>query len=127
MVGSVGGGIPNGIGLKVLARYAACGITGFIYGTVGCTRGLGTGGTLLGGMLDGALYDVVLGKLSDATTGLTFSTGCKLALICTTLPDVVSVPLIATLLIVACRETETTFDPAKIKTMHAACLKMIPK
>jgi hypothetical protein len=42
MVESVGGGIPNGMGLNVPPRYALCGITGLTYGTVDCTRGLRT-------------------------------------------------------------------------------------
>ena len=68
-VESVGGGIPNETGLNVLPRYAVCGRTGFTYGTVGCTSGLGTGGTLFAGIVDG-----VLGRLSEVIAGLIFST-----------------------------------------------------
>lgn len=53
MVESVGGGIPNGIGLNVPPRYALGGITGLTYGIAGCTKGLGTGRILVGGRLDG--------------------------------------------------------------------------
>ena len=49
----MGGGIPKGTELNVLPRDAVCGINGFTYGTAGCTSGLGTGGTLLGGIVDG--------------------------------------------------------------------------
>ena len=60
MVESVGGGMPNGMGLNVPPRYALCGITGLTYGTVGCTKGLGTGRIFVGGRLDGEVYDVGL-------------------------------------------------------------------
>lgn len=87
MAESVGGGIPNGMGLNVPVRYALCARTGLTYGNVGCTRGLGTAGTLLVGMLgtlDGRVYATVFvtfERLSDVMTGLIFSNDGKPTLV----------------------------------------------
>lgn len=87
MAESVGGGIANGMGLNAPERYALCARTGLTYGNVGCTRGLGTAGTLLAGMLgtlEGRVYATVFVTLeifSDVITGLMFSNDGKPTLV----------------------------------------------